>query len=167
MDDLLLHSQLSSIKLYKKSYTDRYIAGSSRCVTIHLSKESTAILSTVKDCILTYCDKIYSTSCVDQMLFLKSSKVLLVNLRSQSMQSNVEPLIPLFLELYTTILYWYQYINIYFAGWTFLILKISVLLISYLTTQLLKFKKVFFFNKYLSYPKELPVFFFRQVPRFK
>ena len=61
-------------KLHKTPYKERYIAGSSRCSTKHLSKVLTSILSTVKDGLQKYCDKIYSTSGVNQMFIIKILK---------------------------------------------------------------------------------------------
>lgn len=92
-------------KLHKTPYTERYIAGSSKCSTKHLSKVLTTILSTVKDGLQKYCDEIYSTSGVNQMWILKNSKDLLPNLRSKSLQfcSNIKTFdLP---TLYTTIPY--------------------------------------------------------------
>ena len=80
--------------LHKTPYKERYIAGSSKCLTKHLSKVLTTILSTVKDGLQKFCDEIYSTSDVNQMWILKNSKGLLLNLRPQSLQfcSNIKNL---------------------------------------------------------------------------
>ena len=58
-------------KLHKCPYKERYIAGSSKCSTKPLSKVLTSILTALKEGIQNYCDKVYSTSGVNQMWILK------------------------------------------------------------------------------------------------
>ena len=76
---MIIQENLSSLywipKLTKTPYKKRYIAGSSKCSTKHLSKVLTTILSTVKDGLQKYCDEIYSTSGVNRMCNLKKLKI--------------------------------------------------------------------------------------------
>ena len=61
-------------KLHKNPYKQRYIAGSSKCSTKHLSVLLTKILTTVKEGLQSYCSTAYSRSGVNQMWILKNSK---------------------------------------------------------------------------------------------
>ena len=61
-------------KLHKCPFKQSYIAGSSKCSTIPLSKLLTCILSTVKTGLQSYCDTCYSRGDVNQMWILKNSK---------------------------------------------------------------------------------------------
>ena len=74
-------------KLHKSPYKQRFIAGSSKCSTKPLSKILTLILTTIKEGLQTYCEKVYSTSGVNQMWILKNSKELLETLKSRSLSS--------------------------------------------------------------------------------
>ena len=58
-----------SPKLHKCPYKQRYIAGSAKCFTKHLSKLLTCILSAVKTGLQRYCTTNYSRSGVNQMWF--------------------------------------------------------------------------------------------------
>ena len=73
-DDLNLPSLYWTPKLHKSPYKQRFIAGSSKCSTKPLSKILTLILTTIKEGLQTYCDKVYSTSGVNQMWILRNSK---------------------------------------------------------------------------------------------
>ena len=70
-------------KLHKNPFKQRFIAGSSKCTTKHLSQLLTVILSTIKNGLFRYCDKVYETSGLNQMWLLKYSKKLLVNLKDK------------------------------------------------------------------------------------
>ena len=78
-DDTDLPSLYWIQKLHKDPYKHRFIAGSAKCSTKPLSKLLTTILTTVKDGLKNYCDKIYSRSGINQMWILKNSKELLEN----------------------------------------------------------------------------------------
>ena len=69
-------------KLHKNPYKQRYIAGSSKCSTKHLSLLITKILTTFKVQLQTYCETTYARCGVNQMWILKTSKEFLVNLKS-------------------------------------------------------------------------------------
>ena len=60
-------------KLHKCPFKQRYVAGSSICSTIPLSKLLTCILLTVKTGHQSYCDTSYSRGGVNQMRILKNS----------------------------------------------------------------------------------------------
>jgi hypothetical protein len=64
-------------KLHKCPFKLRYIAGSAKCCTKHLSKLLTYILLLVKTGLQSYCDTSYSRGGVNQMWILKNSKDLL------------------------------------------------------------------------------------------
>ena len=86
-EDLDLPSLYWTPKLHKSPYKQRFIAGSSKCSTKPLSKILTLILTTIKEGLQTYCEKVYSTSGVNQMWILKNSKDLLETLKSRSLTS--------------------------------------------------------------------------------
>ena len=66
-DDADLPSLYWIPKLHKDPYKHRFIAGSAKCSTKPLSKLLTTILTTVKDGLKKFCDKIYSRSGINQM----------------------------------------------------------------------------------------------------
>ena len=86
-DDADLPSLYWIPKLHKDPYKHRFIAGSAKCSTKPLSKLLTTILTTVKDGLKKFCDKIYSRSGINQMWILKNSKELLDNFNSNSLSS--------------------------------------------------------------------------------
>ncbi|KAJ8314953.1 hypothetical protein KUTeg_007103 [Tegillarca granosa] len=90
-------------KLHKKPYKERYIAGSSKCTTKSLSVILTQILTVVKDGLQTYSDKVYSTSGINQMWILSSSKELLDHFVSNTLSSVKSIKSFDFSTLYTTI----------------------------------------------------------------
>ena len=74
-------------KLLKNLYKQRYIAGLAKCSTKPLFQILTQILTAVKEGLQKYCDTVYARSGVNQMWILKNSKVLLENLKAQSLHS--------------------------------------------------------------------------------
>ena len=64
-DDADLPSLYMIPRLHKDPYKHRFIAGSAKCSTKPLSKLLTTILTTVKDGLKKYCDKIYSCSVIN------------------------------------------------------------------------------------------------------
>ena len=86
-DDADLPSLYWIQKLHKDPYKHRFINGSAKCFTKPLPKLLTTILTTVKDGLKKYCDKIYSRSGINQMWILKNSKELLYNFNSNSLLS--------------------------------------------------------------------------------
>ena len=70
-------------KLHKNPYKQRFIAGSSKCTTKRLSQLLTIILTTIKNGLFRYCDKVYETSGLNQMWILKNSKELLLNFKDR------------------------------------------------------------------------------------
>ena len=49
-------------KLHKKTYKARFIANSSSCTTTELSKLLTSCLTTIKNHVIKYCEKVYERS---------------------------------------------------------------------------------------------------------
>jgi hypothetical protein len=90
-------------KLHKCPSKPRYIAGSAKCSTKHLSKLLTCILLAVKIGLQSYCDTIYSRGGVNQMWILKNSKDLLEYIQSRSLSSCNSIKTFDFYTLYTTI----------------------------------------------------------------
>ena len=102
-DDLNLPSLYWIPKLHKNPYKERYIAGSSKCTTKPMSVQLTKILTTIKDHLQSYSDKVYSTSGTNQMWILKNSKELLEHLNSRSLAHINSIKTYDFSTLYTTI----------------------------------------------------------------
>ena len=81
-DDNVLPSLYWIPKIHKNPYKQRFIAGSSKCTTKRLSHLLTIILTTIKNGLVRYCDKVYETSGLNQMWILKNSKELLETLQT-------------------------------------------------------------------------------------
>ena len=90
-------------KKHKKPYKERYIAGSSK--NTNKPVQLTKILTTIKDHLQSYSDKVYSTSGTNQILILKKSKELLGHLKSHSLAHINSIKTYDFSTLYTTILH--------------------------------------------------------------
>ena len=71
------------LKLHKKPYKTRFIANSSSCTTTELSKLLTSCLTTIKNHVIKYCEKVYERS--DKSLFwsIKNSCEVLNKLKSR------------------------------------------------------------------------------------
>ena len=74
-------------RLHKCPFKWRYIAGSAKCSTKHLSKLLTRILSSIKTGLQSYCDTSYSRGGMNQMWILKNSKDMLEYIQSRIISS--------------------------------------------------------------------------------
>jgi len=90
-------------KLHKCPYKERYIAVSVNCSTKSVSKLLTAVLSTVKDGLQTYCDTAYSRNGINHMWILKISKDLVESPSSLSLSVIASIKTFDFSPLYTTV----------------------------------------------------------------
>jgi hypothetical protein len=84
-------------------YKERYIAGSSTCLTKELSIHLTKILSAVKEGQQKYCETVYSHRGINHMWILKKSKDLLDDLKSRSFSQVSSIKTVDFSTLYTTL----------------------------------------------------------------
>ena len=67
-------------RLHESPYKLRFIAGSSKCTTKHLSCLLTKLLSTIKDGLVMYCNTKTSDNGVNNMWIMKNSTSLLLSL---------------------------------------------------------------------------------------
>ena len=74
-------------KLHKRPYKARFIANSSFCTTTELSKLLTACLTTVKNHVITYCEKVYERSGKNLFLPIKNSGEVLNKLKSRGFRA--------------------------------------------------------------------------------
>ena len=75
--------------MQKTLYKHRFIAGSSKCSTIPLTK----LFTHIKQCLQKYCETAYSRRGIDQMWILKKTKKLLEHLKSPTFNYVTSPLI--------------------------------------------------------------------------
>ena len=80
-------------KMPKNPYKHRFIAGSSKCSTEHLSVLLTKLLTHIKQGLQTYCERAFSINGINQMRILKNSKELLEHLKSRNFNliSSIKP----------------------------------------------------------------------------
>ena len=90
-------------KMHKNPYKHRFIAGSARCFTKHLSILLTKLLTHIKQGLQKYCETAYSRSGMNQMWILKNSKELLEHLKSPNFNNITSIKSFDFSNLYTTI----------------------------------------------------------------
>ena len=69
-------------KLHKKPYKARFIANSSSCTTTELSKLLTSCLTTIKNHVIKYCEKVYERSGKNLFWSIKNSCEVLNKLKS-------------------------------------------------------------------------------------
>ena len=69
-------------KLHKKTYKTRFIANSSSCTTTELSKLLTSSLSTIKENVIKYCEKVFERSGKNLFWSIKHSCEVLKKLKS-------------------------------------------------------------------------------------
>ena len=70
-------------KLHKQPYKARFIANSSSCTTIELSKLLTSRLTSIKKHVIKYCEKVYERSCKNLFWSIKHSYEVLNKLTSR------------------------------------------------------------------------------------
>ena len=90
-------------KLRKSQYKHRFIAGSSKCTTKHLSGLLTKLLSTIKDGLVRYCNTKTSPNGVNNMWFLKTLTSLLSSLNQLDVRTATSVQTFDFSTLYTSI----------------------------------------------------------------
>ena len=89
--------------LHKKPYKARFIANSSSCTTIKLSKLLTPCLTTIKNHVIKYCGKVYERSGKNLFWSIKNSCEVLNKLKSREVFVHPVCLHTIFSTLYTTL----------------------------------------------------------------
>ena len=74
-------------KLHKRPYKARFIANSSSCTTTELSKLLTSCLTTVKNHVIRYCEKVYERSGKNLFWSIKNSGEVLNKLKSRGFRA--------------------------------------------------------------------------------
>ena len=82
-----LHS-ISYLKCTKKPYKARFIANSSSCTTTELSKLLTSCLTTIKNPVIKYCEKVYERSVKIFFWSIKHSCEVLKKLKSRGFRAS-------------------------------------------------------------------------------
>ena len=75
-------------KLHKKPYKARFIANSSSCTTTELSKLLTSCLTTIKNHVVKYCEKVYERSGKNLFWSIKNSCEVLNKLKSRGFRAS-------------------------------------------------------------------------------
>ena len=75
-------------KLHKKPYKARFIANSSSCTTTELSKLLTSCLTTIKNHVIKYCEKVYERSGKNPFWSIKNSSEVLNKLKSRGFRAS-------------------------------------------------------------------------------
>ena len=75
-------------KLHKKPYKSRFIANSSSCTTTELSKLLTYCLTTIKNHVIKYCEKVYERSRKNLFWSIKNSCAVLNKLKSRGFRAS-------------------------------------------------------------------------------
>ena len=75
-------------KLHKKPYKARFIANSSSCTTTELSKLLTSCLTTIKNLVIKYCEKVYERSGKNLFWSIKNSCEVLNKLKSRGFRAS-------------------------------------------------------------------------------
>ena len=78
---------ISYPKLHKRPYKARFIANSSSCTTTELSKLLTSCLTTVKNHVIRYCEKVYERSGKNLFWSIKNSGEVLNKLKSRGFRA--------------------------------------------------------------------------------
>ena len=73
-------------KLHKKPFKSRFISASSKCSTTNISILLTSALTTIKDLVVNFCNKVYENSGVNYFWSVKNSLEVLDKLRSLNCQ---------------------------------------------------------------------------------
>ena len=88
-------------KLHKQPYKSRFIANSSSCTTTELSKLLTSCLTTIKNHVIKYCEKVYERSSKNLFWSIKNSCEVINKLKSRGFLAT--SLSTDFSTLYTTL----------------------------------------------------------------
>ena len=91
-------------KLHKKPYKARFIANSSSCTTTELSKLLTSCLTTIKNHVVKYCEKVYERSGKNIFWSIKNSCEVLNKLKSRGFLC-IQFVYIRFFYIYTTLLH--------------------------------------------------------------
>ena len=75
-------------KLHKKPYKARFIANSSSCTTTELSKLLTSCLTTIKNHVIKYCEKVYERCGKNLFWSIKNSCEILNKLKSRGFRAS-------------------------------------------------------------------------------
>ena len=75
-------------KLHKQPYKARFIANSSSCTTTELSKLLTSCLTTIKNHVIKYCEKVYKRSGKNLFWYIKNSCEVLNKLKSRGFRTS-------------------------------------------------------------------------------
>ena len=75
-------------KLHKKPYKARFIANSSSCTTTELSKLLTSCLTTIKNHVIKYCEKVYERSGKNLFWSIKNTCEVLNKLKSRGFRAS-------------------------------------------------------------------------------
>ena len=90
--NIYIQSQLPTFywlpKLHKKPYKARFIANSSSCTTTELSKLLTSCLTTIKNHVIKYCEKVYERSGKNLFWSIKNSCEVLNKLKSRGFRAS-------------------------------------------------------------------------------
>ena len=89
-------------KLHKRLYKARFIANSSSCTTTELSKLLSSCLTTVKNHVIRYCEKVYERSSNNLFWSIKNSGQVLNKLKSRGFRATSLSMYD-FSTLYTTL----------------------------------------------------------------
>ena len=89
-------------KLHKQSYKSRYIANSSSCTTTELSKLLTSCLTTIKNHVIKYSEKVYERSGKNLFWSIKNSCEVINKLKSRGFRASSLSIYD-FSTLYTTL----------------------------------------------------------------
>ena len=82
-----LHS-IGYLNCTKKTYKARFIANSSSCTTTELSKLLTSCLTTIKNHVIKYCEKVYERSGKNLFWSIKNSCEVLNKLKSRGFRAS-------------------------------------------------------------------------------
>ena len=69
-------------KLHKNPYTSRFISASSKCSLTHISKVLSLTLTTLKEFIIQYCERVFENSGINYFWSVKNSLDVLDKLRA-------------------------------------------------------------------------------------
>ena len=75
-------------KLHKQPYKARCIANSSSCTTTELSRLLASCLTTIKNIVFKYCEKVYRRSCKNLFWSIKNSCEVLNKLKSRGFRAS-------------------------------------------------------------------------------
>ena len=91
-------------KLHKQPYKSRFIANSNSCTTTELSKLLTSCLTSIKNHVIKYCEKVYERSGKNLFWSIESSREVMNKLKSRGFRASSLSTYDFF-TLYTTLLH--------------------------------------------------------------